>query len=319
MAKDTKADQKKSVTPQLGKLSERWESNGAGPQTVSSGKGDPGGVSYGTYQFSSQTTDSKGKVRKGGTVKEFLNSVEGKTWQAEFKHEPGDPEFSKTWKDIAKRDSEAFAKAQYDFTKRTHYDPFEAQVQRESGLDLSNRSNTLRQVLWSTGVQHRGTTADIFAKAIASVKASTGKTVSELEDKVIIEAVYAERFRTTKDGAFARFKHADKALHKGLENRARDEPRAALSMLRDETMSKGASMKASPEEADAAKRAIGHGGDKSKRGDKPASDRTKASPEDSNAAKENIDEGRETAKKKEKQNNKKGNVPDDERGPGLRK
>src|SRR5262249_46471025 len=40
--------------PPLGSLSEKYESGGRGPGTVSTGKGDLGGVSYGTYQLSSK-------------------------------------------------------------------------------------------------------------------------------------------------------------------------------------------------------------------------------------------------------------------------
>ncbi|MEO7404886.1 MAG: hypothetical protein ABIU95_14560, partial [Burkholderiales bacterium] len=38
----------------LGKLSAKYESGGRASGTVSSGKGDPGGVSYGSYQLSSK-------------------------------------------------------------------------------------------------------------------------------------------------------------------------------------------------------------------------------------------------------------------------
>jgi hypothetical protein len=38
----------------LGQLSEKYESGGRGPATVSSGIGEPGGVSYGTYQLASK-------------------------------------------------------------------------------------------------------------------------------------------------------------------------------------------------------------------------------------------------------------------------
>jgi hypothetical protein len=37
----------------LGSVSERYESSGRGPGTVSSGAGDPGGVSNGVYLLSS--------------------------------------------------------------------------------------------------------------------------------------------------------------------------------------------------------------------------------------------------------------------------
>ncbi|NMC34711.1 MAG: hypothetical protein GYA36_19990 [Veillonellaceae bacterium] len=56
--------------PKLGALSQKYESNGD-PGRVSSGVGDPGGVSYGAYQMT-----SKG----GGTVARFLKSDAASPW-----------------------------------------------------------------------------------------------------------------------------------------------------------------------------------------------------------------------------------------------
>jgi hypothetical protein len=52
---------------QLGAVSAKYESGGRGVETVSSGKGDPGGVSYGSHQLASKT----------GTMRAFLKSSEG--------------------------------------------------------------------------------------------------------------------------------------------------------------------------------------------------------------------------------------------------
>src|SRR4051812_387517 len=50
----------------LGVLSAKFETGGRGPGTVSSGRGDPGGVSYGSYQMSS----------KRGVVGRFVNQAD---------------------------------------------------------------------------------------------------------------------------------------------------------------------------------------------------------------------------------------------------
>ena len=49
---------------ELGKLSEEFETGGRGPGTVSTGVGDAGGVSYGSYQMTS---------KNGGTVLRFVS------------------------------------------------------------------------------------------------------------------------------------------------------------------------------------------------------------------------------------------------------
>ena len=48
----------------LGKLSERYETGGRGPGVVSTGAGDAGGASYGSYQMTSKPG--------GGTVRRFV-------------------------------------------------------------------------------------------------------------------------------------------------------------------------------------------------------------------------------------------------------
>ncbi len=78
----------------LGKLSEKYESGGRGPGTVSSGKGDPGGVSYGTYQLAS----------KIGRADEFVK----KYYPDEFAGlKGGTEEFTKKWKELAYKDPKA--------------------------------------------------------------------------------------------------------------------------------------------------------------------------------------------------------------------
>src|SRR5580704_16014750 len=73
---------------EIGKLSEKYESGGRGPATVSTGKGDPGGVSYGTYQLAS----------KVGRADDFVKRY----YAEEFKGlKGGTPEFTAKWKELA--------------------------------------------------------------------------------------------------------------------------------------------------------------------------------------------------------------------------
>src|ERR1044072_9394224 len=44
-----------ALAKELGSLSSKYETSGRGPGTVSTGSGDPGGVSYGSYQIATQT------------------------------------------------------------------------------------------------------------------------------------------------------------------------------------------------------------------------------------------------------------------------
>jgi len=162
------------IRPKLGALSEQYESGGRGPGTVSGGYGDPGGVSYGTYQLASKT----------GTVTAFVAN-EGRRWAALLPGAPGSAEFSEGWRDVAAREPGAFGEAQHAFIERTHYRPTVDAVRQRSGVDLDARSQGVRDATWSVAVQH-GKAVDILLGAIAD--AGTGAS-----DAALLRALYKRR------------------------------------------------------------------------------------------------------------------------------
>jgi len=167
-------------THRLGALSERFESGERGAGAVSSGQGDPGGVSYGIWQLSS----------RAGTAAAFV-AGEGARWQADFSGAaPGSPAFSAAWRAIAARDPEAFAEAQHAFIARTHYRPAVAALRRRSAIDLDGRHPAVRDAVWSVAVQHGGAIGilvDAVARADAVPRDAAGY------DRALVEAIYAER------------------------------------------------------------------------------------------------------------------------------
>lgn len=160
--------------PRLGALSERYESGGRGPGTVSGGHGDPGGVSYGTYQLASKT----------GTAAAFVAN-EGRRWAALLPGAPGSAEFSAGWQDVAQREPEAFGGAQHAFIERTHYRPAVDAVRRRSGVDLDARGPGVRDATWSVAVQH-GKAADILLGALSDAGTGAG-------DADLLRALYKRR------------------------------------------------------------------------------------------------------------------------------
>lgn len=165
----------------LGGLSEEYESGGRGPGTVSGGHNDPGGVSYGVYQFAS----------KARTCAVFCKA-EGAPWAADWgAHAPGSALFSAAWRAVAQRDAAAFRKAQHAFIVRTHYRPVVTAVAARKGLDLDSRSNAVRDVVWSCAVQHQGA-ASILIDAIDTVDQTTDRR-DPIYDRNLIEAIYARR------------------------------------------------------------------------------------------------------------------------------
>lgn len=196
---------------ELGALSAKYETSGRGPGTVSTGRGDAGGVSYGSYQLAS----------KLGRPEEFL-AQEGARWRAEFGAvRSGIPAFSRIWKSVAGREPQAFHTAQHAFIKRTHYDVQIAHVLGKTGTNLDQRSNAVRDAIWSTAVQH-GPRNALVVRAMGG--ASPG-------DHVLLVALYAERGRLKADGNLVYFSRNSPAVQAGVAARLRSELKDALALL----------------------------------------------------------------------------------------
>ncbi|MEJ2458131.1 MAG: hypothetical protein P8Y58_08260, partial [Novosphingobium sp.] len=167
-------------THHLGSLSERYETSGRGPGTVSSGVNDPGGVSYGSYQFSTNA----------GTLQSFLRS-EGQPWAGELTGTPGSATFTRQWKAIAAREPQGFKTAQHAFIERSHYQPAADSVKRATGLDLAARHDAVRDATWSVSVQHGG--AAKILKAAVNKTDATHQRGSADYDKALVQNIYSER------------------------------------------------------------------------------------------------------------------------------
>jgi murein DD-endopeptidase MepM/ murein hydrolase activator NlpD len=218
------------VTPQpqpradrvLGTLSMRYETGGRGGGTVSSGVGDPGGVSYGSYQMTSKPN--------GGTVGRFVSHADFPFADRFADLTPGSAEFSTAWKALAASNAEEFQEAQHDYIKRTHFDLLVQKLIDEDGLNVLTRSAALQDVIWSTAVQHGGATT-VPGKALSNVEL---KPEDEGFDKAFITAIYEERGRKGADGVLVRFPRASPQVQQGVADRFRNELKDALKMLEEE-------------------------------------------------------------------------------------
>ena len=213
--------------PRLGSLSEREESGGRGPGVVSTGKGDAGGVSYGTYQMTS--LGPKGQI--GGTVATFV----AKHYRTEFAGlTPGSVEFSAQWKKLAAEHPDEFRDAQHQFIRETHYDPLVNRL-KSLGLDVNLRSRALQNVVWSTAVQH-GPRSQIVPSALTGL-ARTGEAVT---DEELIRGIYAERGRTDEQGIPVHFRKNSEQVQRSVLARFRREQAEALRQLDEERKSAAA-------------------------------------------------------------------------------
>ncbi|VWX54512.1 LysM peptidoglycan-binding domain-containing protein [Novosphingobium sp. 9U] len=224
----------------LGQLSAKYECGNRGPGTVSTGRGDSGGASYGQYQLAS----------KKDQPRLFLASAEGSPYAARFaRMEQGDSDFTAAWKLCASELGASFGDAQHAYIQRTHYAPQCARIQKRTGVDVTKLSATLRDVVWSTAVQH-GSGSDIVADAIAGLEVQPG--AADFETR-LIDAIYLERGRRNTDGVLVHFAKNSLKVQEGIAARFRSERNDAQAMLSAELVKQtiAAAVLSPPPEVDA--------------------------------------------------------------------
>jgi type VI secretion system (T6SS) spike protein VgrG3 len=131
------------IPADFGFVSAKYESGGKGVRTVSSGKGDPGGVSYGVHQLASKT----------GTMAAFLRAPESEPFRQYLHGAPGSEEFSNAYVELANSYPDEFAAAQLAYILRTHFNPV-FKLATQLGLMVEDRG--VQEALYSISVQHGG-------------------------------------------------------------------------------------------------------------------------------------------------------------------
>ena len=128
-----------------------FESGTRGTSAISNGAGDPGGVSYGKYQLSTNT----------GTLQDFLDNT---VYKSSFIGlTPGTHDFNVKWEDMAT--DPGFQKAEHDYIERTHYKPVMAYAVT---LGVDEYEPSYQEAIWSMSVQH-GKAKQIVGNAVDMV------------------------------------------------------------------------------------------------------------------------------------------------------
>lgn len=196
----------------LGSITGRYESGGGGVGTISSGRGDPGGVSYGTHQLSTNA----------GTKAAFLQAPEGQAFSTRFAGmEPGTPEFNRAYEELVADQGPALEEAQRGFLLRTHFEPV-AQRAKQMGLPVENPA--IAEALYSMSVQHSGQgNIQILNDAMARIPqgASEEQIIDALYDA---RGDYADQFvdRSAGSGRYERERRDVKKLLGDVRNQGRD-------------------------------------------------------------------------------------------------
>jgi len=205
-----------SLERSAGSLSSRYESGGA---IDCIGYDKKGGTSYGQYQIAAKT----------GTMDAFVKFLDTNAPDIAARLKSAGPSdtggktgrMPEEWKQIAAEDPKRFEALQHEFIRVNNYSPAAKSIVLTSGVDVSSRSHALREVLWSTAVQHGPSGAErIFSKAIDTAQAS--KTGQDF-DKAVIEEVYTIRQR--------QFGSHGRRIREAVTARFQDEKSSAIAML----------------------------------------------------------------------------------------
>lgn len=204
------------VKSDLGALSAKYESNGRAG-VIANNPGDYGGKSYGAWQFSSKT----------GSLESFVNSLKNTNYEyfnilVQAKAMDGNnygSNFDNAWQTLAKIDNEGFLTLQYNYVKSAFYDKAADKLKSNYNFDINSRSNALKNVLWSTAVQH-GVNGSVNLFSKVNLNGS---------DKEIINEIYNERQKVN-----IYFRSSSIDVRKSVYNRFNREREDALSMLQNE-------------------------------------------------------------------------------------
>lgn len=191
-----------------GKVSAQFESAGAGVATISTGKGDAGGVSYGAHQLASKT----------GTMAKFLASKFGTAYRDRFVGlQPGTKAFNDVYTQICKERPQEFEVNQFLYIAVSHYDPQVAFLQK-NGIDITKRADAVGECVFSVCVQY-GPNTSLILKALGANFKGT--------DAEFIEKVQNYRRDTVK----AYFKSSSEKVQKSVADRAVAEKAVLLKLL----------------------------------------------------------------------------------------
>lgn len=212
---------------ELGSLSARYESRG-NPATI--GWDSTGGFSYGTYQLAA----NRGVMNEfhawlsvnHPSLEQGLRAAGGPTGAR-----AGTDAYKAAWAQIMA--TPAGAEAQHQYAVVAYFVPSSNSIKNRTGLDVTLRSKTVQDVVWSTGIQHGpGGARNIFQRALATLGYPPSEiTNTQPTDAALVRAVYAER-RANNGSKY--FGSSTAAVRSSVVNRFHNEEADALRSLEQE-------------------------------------------------------------------------------------
>lgn len=206
---DSKETYSSGTNGKLGSIFAKYEAGGWNPGSVSSGKGDYGGVSYGIPQFSSKTGSAASFVKwLGGQNAEMGSYFNGLT--------PGSTEFNNAWKTVSQKYGDNFGNMQMQYSYNNYALPLAKLAKEKTGVDYTSNP-ALMELIYSTAVQFGN--GSLGLKALGNVK--SGMSVTD-----IINASYDNKIANYK----SYFKSSSSAVQESVKNRFINERRDVLAL-----------------------------------------------------------------------------------------
>lgn len=213
------------VTLEPGALAAKFESGDEGIAAI--GYDGKGGTSYGKFQIASRP----------GTMRNFISYLRDKAPDMAQRLAAAGPadtggkngRMPTEWRKIAAEDPTRFEELQSDFIRTTHVEPAMSAITEATGVNFEQLPTALREVLFSTAVQHGPAGATrIINKAMESVSrdkllVAKNTTSAQNEGRRLITQIYNLRA--------GQFSSSTSRVQTAVRSRLRQEMQEAIQML----------------------------------------------------------------------------------------
>ena len=213
------------VTPDLtgdyiGKHVKQFESGTTGSATISSGKGDYGGVSFGSYQFPSY---GKSEVDKDSNLYKFWSTYYG----AKYPNvKPGNNQaFKDAWLKEAKSDPQGFYENEYAYMFPNYYGSARDIFSKNGLGNFDDYDRAAQEALWSTTVQ-LGAGGPSTSKGAFALFKKAGINTS-MEPTEFINKLYDTKISNVPTN----FKSSSAAVQNSIKNRYARERNIVLGLV----------------------------------------------------------------------------------------
>ena len=186
----------------IGDYVKQFESGDAGPRSISSGSGDYGGVSFGTYQFPSYN-----KTPSGGLLQKFWETYYAKDYPNVT---PGNNQaFKDAWLDAVNKDEKTFHKREWMISKDGDYMTAKNLLKQQFNYDPDKDSRAAQEAIWSTALQGPGIVPGNYKRAFGSVDSTS------MDDAEWVKKFYQAK----RDMIPQNFRSSSASVQSGVRNR----------------------------------------------------------------------------------------------------